>query len=192
MVLSFNKTPPSYTFSEWVFITAAVTDASAQAVSRAAVELEIITASGLPVLQSGSTNRSGLVTFALLTDPVQGEGTYSVTATATKSELSGSGTAEFTVFAVAPSCEVCSFNEAVAITLVLFSNGSPLENASVTVDILTPSGVVLSGGGVADVNGEVILSFTPVRSFGAGTYVIQARGGTPWYTFGYYSTFTVQ
>lgn len=191
-MISYNKAPPTYTFNEWVFITATVTDASAQPVARAAVELEIVTASGLPILQDGNTNRSGLTTFAYLPDADHGEGTYVANASATKSELFGGSTTEFTVFAVAPSCDVCSFNEAMALTVVFFLDGSPLENASVTVDILTPSGAVLSGGGTTDANGEMTLSFTPTRSFGTGVYVVRARGSTPWYTFGYDSRFTVQ
>lgn len=194
MVISFNNDnePPAYSFNQWVFITVAVTDTSAQPVSRAAVQLEIVTASGLSVVQDGNTNRSGLVAFAYLTNAAHGEGAYTANATATKSELSGSGTAEFTVVAVAASCQACSFSQQVAITLTLFFEGSPLEDAGVTVNILTPSGAVLSGGGVTDANGEVTLSFTPVRSFGTGTYVIQASGGVFWYTFSYESTFTVR
>ena len=127
-----------------------------------------------------------------LTEVAHGEGTYTANAIATKSDLSGSSTAGFAVAAVVPSCEVCSFNEPVAITLTLFSGGSPLEDARAIFNILTPSGIVLSGGGVTDAHGEVTLSFTPLRSFGTGTYVIQASGGVFWYTFSYESTFTVR
>ena len=144
------------------------------------------------MVQSGNTNRSGVVTFAFLPEPADGEGTYLVTADASKSELFGSGTATFSVAGVAASCEACAFNEQVSLTLTVFAGGVPLADASVLFDVITPSGIVLSGGGVADAGGVVTLSFTPVRSFGAGTYEIEARGWSSWYTFSYESTFTVQ
>jgi len=175
-----------------VFITVGVTDASAQPVSRAAVHLEIVTASGVTVVQDGSTNRSGLVTFGYLPEAAHGEGTYSANATAAVSGLSGSATAQFTVVAIAANCEICSFGEQVALTLTVFSEGRPLENAGVAVEITTPSGIVLSGGAITGSDGAVTLSFTPVRSFGAGAYLVEASGRSPWYTFSYDNTITVR
>ncbi len=192
VAITFNKEPPTYTFGEWVFITVTVTDTSGQPVSRANVHLEIVTASGVPVVQDGSTNRSGLVTFAFQPEPAHGAGTYSVTATATKSELSGSATRAFDVASTTASCEPCGFNGQVTLGLAVFAAGSPLMDASVLIQVTTPSGIVLSGGGVTDSRGEVTLSFTPVRSFGAGTYLVEAKGGVSWYAFSYASTFTVQ
>lgn len=170
----------------------AVTDVSAQPVSRANVQLTVTPAAGPPVIQDGNTNRSGVVTFAFLPESADGEGSYSVTADATKSDLFGSAASAFDVAGVVASCELCGFGEQVSLTLTLFANGAPLADALVLLEVTTPSGVVLSGGGVTDADGQLTLSFTPVRNFGAGTYAIEAGGGSSWYTFSYGSTITVQ
>ena len=192
VALSFNRDPAVYTFGELVIITVNVTDPSGQPVARADVLLEILTANGQTDVQTGRTNRSGLVAFAFQPQTSQGTGTYTATSTATSSGFDpGIGSSTFEVTSIATSCNPCGTNELVSITVTVAPDGRSLAGASVQLRVITPSGAILTGGATTDADGQVTLSFTPIRSFGAGAYVIEATTESPWYAFNGTRTFTV-
>ena len=77
----------TYTLGENVYITIAVTEngATGPAVEGASVRVEIVTASGREYVGDATTGSDGIVTFKLKTKKPDGTGTYSVTATVSKS-----------------------------------------------------------------------------------------------------------
>lgn len=62
--------------------------------------------------------------------------------------------------------------ETVLITVTVTANGSPVAGASVHVDINTPGGLVISGDGTTDANGQVAFSLATTRRMGTGTYSV--------------------
>ena len=192
MAVSFDRDPAVYTFGEWVFITVNVTDPSGQPVAREDVVLEILTANGQTDTQSGRTNRSGNVTFAFQPQSSQGTGIYIATATATSSGFDpGVGSATFEVTSITPSCEPCGANEQVSITVTVATDGQPVAGASVRLQVITASGAILAGSATTDDHGQVTLSFTPIRSFGAGVYIIEVAVESPSLAFDDTRAFTV-
>ncbi len=193
MAVSFNRDPAIYSFGEWVFITVNVTDPSAQPVARADVVLEILTANGQTDTQSGRTNRSGIVTFAFQPQASQGAGPYTATATATASGFDpGTGSATFEVTSITTSCDPCGTNEQVYITVTVAPDGRPIAGVNVQLEVTTANGAILTGSAITDADGQVTLSFTPARSFGSGTYLVEATATSRWYTSTESRTFTVQ
>ena len=192
VAVSFDRDPAVYTFGELVIITVNVIDPSGQPVARADVVLEILTANGQTVVKSARTNRSGIATFVFQPEASQGAGTYTATATATSSGFDpGVGSATFEVTSIATSCDPCGANEQVSITVTVAPNGEPVAGASVRLRVITASGAILAGGATTAEDGQITLSFTPIRSFGAGVYIIEVAVESPSLAFDDTRAFTV-
>ncbi|RJQ07896.1 MAG: peptidase S8/S53 subtilisin kexin sedolisin, partial [Bacillota bacterium] len=88
----------SYVMGETVTITVTVVDENGAAVGDASVHLDIVTASGKTRTADGTTGTDGTAVFSYKTKVPDGKGTYTVTATASKSGYtSASATTSFTV-----------------------------------------------------------------------------------------------
>jgi len=88
---------PTYSFGDLIFITVTVTDGS-QPVRGASVTLRVDTPSGKSFTERGKTNAQGKYIVIGLAAPSDGVGTYTATATASKTGYtSGSDSTTFTV-----------------------------------------------------------------------------------------------
>jgi serine protease len=97
LVVTVKTDKASYTNRQTVTITVTVTDGT-NLVSGAAVSTTILTANGKQYAGSGTTNSSGVATFShKVNTKSDGTGTYSVTATAAASGISGTGSTTFSV-----------------------------------------------------------------------------------------------
>ena len=98
VAVTTNKT--TYTLGETVYITVTVTEngASGPAVPGAAVHCQITTATGRKYASDRTTDATGVAKFSFKPKRLDGKGTYSVTADASKSGYApGSGSVTFVV-----------------------------------------------------------------------------------------------
>lgn len=96
--VSVTTDKTTYTMGEWVYITVTVTDNDGTPVEDAYVYIELTTASGRQYAGDGTTGSDGKAMFRFKTKKPDDIGTYSVTATASKSGYeSGSGSTTFEV-----------------------------------------------------------------------------------------------
>lgn len=77
------------------------------------------------------------------------------------------------------------------ITVTVTAGGSPVAGAGVHVDVNTPGGLVISGDGTTDSNGQVAFSLATTRRMGTGTYSVSATATSGSYTVTDTHTFTV-
>ncbi len=79
-------------------------------------------------------------------------------------------------------------NEWVYITVKVTDGTNPIADASVHVEVLTPSGNKYAGDGSTDSNGEVTFKFKPKKPDGTGTYQVTATASKEGYESGSGST----
>lgn len=82
----------TYTLRQTIYATVTVTDENNAAVSGAAVNLNMVTASGRTYNYSGTTGSDGKVQFSCTTKVPDGSGQYTLTATASVGNVTGSAT----------------------------------------------------------------------------------------------------
>ena len=98
LVVSIVTDKSTYNLKETVYFTVTVTDENSVAVSGASVSIAILTAAGQTRTVSGTTGTDGKAYISYRTKVPDGKGTYTATATATKSGYtSGQASTTFTV-----------------------------------------------------------------------------------------------